>query len=129
MGNDGNVFIRGMGASRQIGVTVTTLSKQLADYFGVADGKGLLVNDVRADSPAAKAGLKAGDVIVEIDGKKIEKNLDLIKAVNEKKEGPVSITVIRDKNRQNFFGRAKTSLTIKTWNCRKKLLKIKLIGA
>ena len=70
--------------------------------FGVADGKGLLVNEVRADSPAAKAGLKAGDVIVEIDGKKIEKNLDLIKAVNEKKEGSVSITVIRDKNRQTF---------------------------
>ena len=57
---------------------------------------------LRADSPAAKAGLKAGDVIVEIDGKKIENNLDLIKAVNEKKEGSVSITIIRDKNRQTF---------------------------
>ena len=102
MGNDGNVFIWGTGASRQIGVTVTTLSTQLADYFGVTDGKGLLVNEVRADSPAAKAGLKAGDVIVEIDGKKIEKQLDLIKAVNEKKEGSVSITVIRDKSRQSF---------------------------
>ncbi|MGI9056014.1 MAG: PDZ domain-containing protein [Pyrinomonadaceae bacterium] len=101
-GNEGNVFIWGTGANRQIGVTVTTLSKQLADYFGIADGKGLLINDVRADSPAAKAGLKAGDVIVEIDGKKIEKNFDLIKVVNEKKEGLVSITVIRDKSRQTF---------------------------
>lgn len=102
MGNNGYAVILGTSASRQIGVTVTTLSKQLADFFGVTDGKGLLVNEVRADSPAAKAGLKAGDVIVEIDGKKIEKNLDLIKAVNEKKEGSVSITVIRDKNRQTF---------------------------
>ena len=54
-------------------------------------------------SGAAKAGLKAGDVIVEIDGKKIEETISyLIKAVNEKKEGSVSITVIRDKSRQTF---------------------------
>lgn len=103
MGNDGNVSIWGTGASRQIGVTVTRLSNQLADYFGVAEGKGLLINEVRADSPAAKAGLKAGDVIVEIDGKKIEKNIDLIKAVNEKKDGPVAIIVIREKKRQTFL--------------------------
>ncbi len=99
---DGNVFVWSTGANRQIGVTLTSLSKQLADYFGVADGKGLLINEVRADSPAAKAGLKAGDVIVEADGKKIENNSDLIKTLNEKKEGSVSITVIRDKNRQTF---------------------------
>ena len=101
-GSDGNGFIWGTSASRQIGVMVTPISTQLADYFGVAGGKGLLVNEIRTDSPAVKAGLKAGDVIVEIDGKKIESNLDLIKAVNEKKEGSVSITIIRDKNRQTF---------------------------
>lgn len=99
---DGNVFVWSGGANRQIGVTLTSMSKQLADYFGVADGKGLLINEVRADSPAAKAGLKAGDVIVEIDGKKVENNSDLIKTLNEKKEGTISLTVIRDKNRQTF---------------------------
>ncbi|CAN5676584.1 hypothetical protein BH20ACI4_BH20ACI4_19510 [soil metagenome] len=100
---DGNVFVWSSGANRQIGVTLTSLSKQLADYFGVTDGKGLLINEVRADSPAAKAGLKAGDVIVEADGKKVENNADLIKTLNEKKEGTISITVIRDKNRQTFI--------------------------
>ena len=99
---DGNVFVLSGGANRQIGVTLTSLSKQLADYFGVTDGKGLLINEVRAGSPAAKTGLKAGDVIVEAEGKKVENNSDLIKLLNEKKEGTISITVIRDKNRQTF---------------------------
>lgn len=102
MGNDGNVFIWRTGANRQIGVTLTNLSKQLADYFGVADGKGLLINEVRAGSPAEKAGLKAGDVIVEIEGKKVSQNPDLIEAINDKKEGAISLTVIRDRNRQTF---------------------------
>lgn len=99
---EGNVFVWSTGTNRQIGVTLTSLTKQLADYFGITDGKGLLINEVRADSPAAKAGLKAGDVIVEIDGQKVENNSDLIKRLNEKKEGAVTITVIRDKNRQTF---------------------------
>ncbi len=102
VGSDGSVFVFRTGASRQIGVTLTSISKQLADYFGVADGKGLLINEVRAGSPAEKAGLKAGDVIVEIEGKKVGQNPDLIEAINEKKEGAVSITVIRDRNRQTF---------------------------
>jgi len=90
------------GANRQIGVSVSSLSKQLGEYFGVAEGKGLLVNNVRENSPAAKAGLKAGDVIVEVEGKEIKNNVDLIRAVNEKKEGDVQLTIIRERNRQTI---------------------------
>lgn len=97
--DNGAMIWRG-AAARQIGVSISVLSKQLAEYFGVADGKGLLVRDVRPDSPAAKAGIKAGDVIVEIDGKKMSEGADLIEAVNEKNEGTVSVTIVRDKNRQ-----------------------------
>jgi serine protease Do len=88
------------GTSRQIGVSVAPLTKQLGDYFGVAEGRGLLINDVRENSPASKAGLKAGDVIVEVEGKEVKGNIDLIRAVNEKKEGDVSLTIIRNRNRQ-----------------------------
>lgn len=88
------------GANRQIGVSVSSLTKQLGEYFGAPDGKGLLVNNVRENSPAAKAGLKAGDIIVEADGKEIKNNADLIRAVNEKKEGDVQLTIIRDRSRQ-----------------------------
>jgi membrane-associated protease RseP (regulator of RpoE activity) len=87
------------GANRQIGVSVSSLTKQLGEYFGAPDGKGLLINNVRENSPAAKAGLKAGDIIVEADGKEIKNNADLIRTLNEKKEGDVQLTIIRDRNR------------------------------
>ncbi len=98
--NESNVFIWRGGANRQIGVSTAPLTKQLGDYFGVAEGKGFLINNVRENSPAARAGLKAGDVIVEIEGKEVKGMTDLIRALNEKKEGDVSLTIVRDRNRQ-----------------------------
>ena len=95
-----NVFVFPGQASRQIGVSVTSLTKQLGEYFGVGEGKGILINNVRENSPAAKAGLKAGDIITEIDGKEVKGNLDLVRGLSEKKEGDVTLTIIRDRNRQ-----------------------------
>jgi serine protease Do len=91
-------FVWRMGSGRRIGVGVTTLTKQLSEHFGVAGG--LMINDVRADSPAAKAGLKAGDIIVEADGREIKGEGDLIRAIQETKDGDVNLTIIRDRNRQ-----------------------------
>lgn len=90
------------GSSRRIGVSVTPLTKQLGEYFGVSEGKGVLIKSVREDSPAAKAGLKAGDVIVEVEGKEVSRSFDLIRAINSKKEGDINLTIIRDRNRQNI---------------------------
>lgn len=98
-GNGGNVFTFSTN-SRQIGVGVSGLNKQLGDYFGVADGKGVLINNVVESSAAAKAGLRAGDVIIEVDGKAVTGAVDLTRAINEKKEGDVTLTIIRNKNRQ-----------------------------
>lgn len=95
-GRDNLVFA--MGNGRRIGIGTTQLTKQLADYFGVAGGKGVLVTSVSEDSPAAKAGIKAGDVITAVDGEKIEAAGDLTRAINSKKEGDVQLTVIRDKS-------------------------------
>lgn len=99
---DGNFLIMRGGAGRQIGVGLSPLGKQLGDYFGVADGNGLLINSVRENSPAAKAGLKAGDVIVEVDGKAVKGDFDLMRVFNEKKEGDVELTIVRDRNRQTI---------------------------
>jgi len=55
---------------------------------------------VRENSPAARAGLKAGDIVTEVDGKAVKTNVDLIRAVGDKKEGDVTLTIVRDKNRQ-----------------------------
>ena len=93
-------FVWQMGSGRRIGVGVTTLTKQLSEHFAV-DG-GVMINEVRANSPAAKAGLKAGDIIVEAEGKDINGEGDLIRVIQEKKEGDVSLTFIRGGNRQTI---------------------------
>lgn len=90
------------GNHRRIGVSTMQLTKQLADYFGIGDGKGVLVTSVADDSPAAKAGLKAGDVITSIDGEKVEGAGDLARGINKKKEGDVTLTVIRNKNQRTI---------------------------
>lgn len=83
--------------NRRIGVSTQPLTKQLADYFGVKDG-GLLITSVNDNSPAAKAGLKAGDVITAVDGEKVTSPGDVSRAISKKEEGPVSLTIIRDRN-------------------------------
>ncbi len=88
------------GPSRQIGVSVIRMTKQMADSFGVTGGA--MISEVRENSPAEKAGLKAGDIIVELDGKAIKGDGDLMRAMNEKKEGDVTVTVVRNGNRQTF---------------------------
>ena len=88
--------------SRRIGVSTMSLTKQLADYFGIADGKGVLVTAVTEDGPAAKAGVKAGDVITAIDGEAVDSPGDLSRVINRKKDGSVTLTVIRNKSQQTF---------------------------
>jgi membrane-associated protease RseP (regulator of RpoE activity) len=95
---DGN-FLFSFGNSRRIGIMTQTLTKQLADFFGVAEGS-VLVTSVNDDSPAAKAGLRAGDVITAIDGEKLTGSGDLSRGLSKKEEGDVTLTVVRDKNQR-----------------------------
>lgn len=93
---DGN-FVFSFGGNRRIGVSTQTLTKQLADYFGAKDG-GLLITSVTENSPAAKAGLKAGDVITAVDGEKVDSAGDISRVINKKQEGEVSLTILHDRN-------------------------------
>ena len=88
--------------SRRIGVSTMQLTKQLADYFGIAGGRGVLVTAVTEDGPAAKAGVKAGDVITAIDGEEIDSPGDVSRVISGKKEGDVTLTVIRNKSQQTI---------------------------
>ena len=88
--------------SRRIGVSTTELTKQLADYFGITGGKGVLVTSVTDDGPAAKAGVRAGDVITAVDGEAIDSPGDISRVINRKKEGDVTLTVIRNKAQQTI---------------------------
>jgi serine protease Do len=65
----------GGGSRRRLGIRYQELDGQLAGYFKVE--KGLLVTEVDADSPAGKAGLRAGDVILKVNGRAVESSGDL----------------------------------------------------
>lgn len=84
-------FFYGRG---RLGVNVQELTPDLAAYFGVKDG--LLVSSVQADSPAAKAGIKAGDVIGSVNGKAVTASDELVKELADK-DGEVTIGITRDK--------------------------------
>ena len=88
--------------SRRIGVSTMQLTKQLADYFGIPGGKGVLVTAVTDDGPAAKAGVKAGDVITAIDGEAVDSSGDISRVINSKKEGDVTLTIVRNKSQQTI---------------------------
>ena len=82
-------------ARGRLGVQIESLSPQLADYFGVKDG-GVLVSSVTKDSPAEKAGLKAGDVITSINGDRVRDYDDLLSELRDT-PGEVTIGIVRDK--------------------------------
>ena len=91
-----------LGNSRRIGVSTVALTKQLADYFGITGGRGVLVTSVTENSPAAQAGVRAGDVITTVDGETVDSSGELARVINRKKEGEVTLTIIRNKSQQTI---------------------------
>lgn len=75
------IGLSGAGGRGRLGVYIDDLSDGLADYFEVPEGKGVLVEDVVKGSAAEKAGIKAGDIIVKIDGDRVEDRASLIAAI------------------------------------------------
>jgi serine protease Do len=82
----------------RLGISGETVNGQLAGYFGVKSGHGVLVTEVDPETPAARAGLKAGDVIIAVDEHTVEDVSQLTSEINSKKEGPVAVKVVRDHN-------------------------------
>ena len=78
-----------------LGVTVSPLSDQLASYFGVKQG--VLVSAVTTGSPAADAGVRAGDVITAINGQSVSDSGDVTRALRQGSGESVEISVTRDK--------------------------------
>ena len=80
----------------RLGVSVQELTPQLAAYFGAKDG--VLIAAVTDDAPAARAGLRAGDVITKINDAPIRSRDDLVRQLRDLKEdGQVSVGIVRDK--------------------------------
>lgn len=86
----------GFRSSRgRLGVSVQSLTNDLREYFGVKNG-GALVSSVTPDSAASKAGIKAGDVIVSVNGRSVSDSEELVEQL-EDFTGEVTIVVMRDK--------------------------------
>jgi membrane-associated protease RseP (regulator of RpoE activity) len=80
----------------RLGVGIQDLTPQLAEYFGAKDG--VLITSVEADSPAGKAGLKAGDVITSVNGTPVTEPSTVIDAVRSAGDATaVTIEYLRDK--------------------------------
>ena len=80
-----------------LGVTIQPLTPELAKGFQMSENAGALVASVQPDSPAARAGVKTGDVITQFDGKKVAHSSDLPRMVANTPVGrTVGLTVIRD---------------------------------
>jgi S1-C subfamily serine protease len=94
----GNSFISSvLPTSTYTGAMLEKMPAQLADYFGAAGGHGLLVSSVKPNSPAALAGMHAGDVVVRANDRQVASTGDWSKAVKNSKGRPFRIVVLRDK--------------------------------
>ena len=83
-----------------MGVEVDPLGSQLADYFGVKDGQGLLVKHVAENSPASTAGLKAGDVITKVNGESMATLNTWMKTLHANRGKQVQVTIVRNRKEQ-----------------------------
>jgi serine protease Do len=74
----------------RIGVTIAPVTKEVAEAIGLGKPAGALVQGVEAGGPAEKAGIEAGDIIVKVDGKAVEKSGDLPRIIGATKPGSVA---------------------------------------
>lgn len=88
----------------RIGVQIGQVNKEVAESIGLGQPRGALVNGVEPNSPAAKAGLEPGDIILRFDGRDIEKSTDLPRIVGNTKPGNRSTVTVFRRGSQRDLG-------------------------
>jgi serine protease Do len=83
-----------------VGIGLQNLTEELAQSFNLQEKEGALIGQVYEGSPAEKAGLKVGDVVIDIDGVPIKGSQDVVREVLRKQLGQkIQITVVREGKR------------------------------
>lgn len=92
-------------SGNQLGVTTSSVSEQLREYFGVKNG--VLVTSVTSDSAASRAGVKAGDVIVSLNGRSIDDASELREEMQRLDAGEeFTLEIVRDRKPMTLKGKA-----------------------
>jgi serine protease Do len=89
-------------SSMRSGLMVENITPQLGDFFGVKNGKGVLIRSVDKGSRADKAGFRAGDVIVRVNDQTVHDTSDFSHALRSSSSDAVTVGIIRDKKEQNL---------------------------
>jgi serine protease Do len=89
-------------SSVRSGLMVENITPQLGDFFGVKNGKGVLVRSVEKGSRADKAGFHAGDVVVKVNNEAVRDTSDFTRALRSSSGGSAAVTVVREKKEQNL---------------------------
>jgi serine protease Do len=84
------------------GLMIENITPQLGDFFGVRDGKGVLVRSVEKGSRAEKSGFRAGDVIVRVNNQPVHDTSDFSHALHSTGKGTITVGIIREKREQNL---------------------------
>jgi S1-C subfamily serine protease len=96
-GGDFRRLLRESGGARKLGIQYQEVSGQLARYFKLSENVGILVSEVDADGPAAKAGLRAGDVILKFNGSAVTDSRSFREQVRKADPGSdATLTVSRE---------------------------------
>lgn len=97
------IISKGYASHPWIGVYLDTVDSQISAYYRLPVDYGAIIMDVVKNSPADKAGIKKGDIIIEFDGEKIETADDLVVRVMRKNVGDrVSLTIMRGEQKLNI---------------------------
>ena len=87
-------------SSARSGLMVENLTPQLSEFFGAKTGNGVLVRSVDKGSRAEKAGFRAGDVIIKVNGEPIHDTGDFTHALHSRKDNTATVGILRDKKEQ-----------------------------
>jgi serine protease Do len=92
----------------ELGITVEEITPEMAQQFGLADEKGLVVVQVEDNSPAAEAGIRQGDVILEIEQGPVRTLGDYRKKIQQLKKGDTVLFLLKREGSTLY-------LTLKVW--------------